>query len=63
VDRKHISLPAHARSVELLIPSPQVAPMMTVTLSCDHRVVDGAVGAAWLAAFKDYAQDPLTLLL
>jgi pyruvate dehydrogenase E2 component (dihydrolipoamide acetyltransferase) len=37
--------------------------MMTVTLSCDHRVVDGAIGAAWLAAFKEYAQEPLTLLL
>lgn len=37
--------------------------MMTVTLSCDHRVVDGAVGAAWLQAFKEYAQEPLTLLL
>jgi pyruvate dehydrogenase E2 component (dihydrolipoamide acetyltransferase) len=41
----------------------QVAPLMTVTLSCDHRVVDGAIGAAWLAAFKEFAQEPLTLLL
>lgn len=41
----------------------KVVPTMTVTLSCDHRVVDGAVGAAWLSAFKEYAQNPLTLLL
>ncbi|KAL3685100.1 hypothetical protein R1sor_003122 [Riccia sorocarpa] len=36
---------------------------MIVTLSCDHRVVDGAVGAQWLAAFKGYLEDPMTLLL
>lgn len=36
---------------------------MTVTLSCDHRVVDGAVGAQWLQAFKGYVEDPVTMLL
>ena len=36
---------------------------ITVTLSCDHRVVDGAVGATWLKAFKGYLEEPLTLLL
>lgn len=36
---------------------------MTVTLSCDHRVVDGAVGAQWLQAFKGYMEDPQTMLL
>lgn len=30
----------------------RVSPVVTATLSCDHRVVDGAVGAQWLAAFK-----------
>jgi pyruvate dehydrogenase E2 component (dihydrolipoamide acetyltransferase) len=35
----------------------------TATLSCDHRVVDGAVGAQWLAAFKAYVENPSTLLL
>ena len=39
------------------------AKVMTVTLSCDHRVVDGAVGAQWLGAFKAYVEDPLTLML
>lgn len=37
--------------------------VMTVTLSCDHRVVDGAVGAQWLQAFKKYVEQPTTMLL
>jgi pyruvate dehydrogenase E2 component (dihydrolipoamide acetyltransferase) len=40
-----------------------VATMMTCTLSCDHRVIDGAVGAQFLAAFKKLVEDPLTMLL
>eukprot|EP00808_Paulinella_micropora_P021081 g55866.t1 len=36
---------------------------MSVTISADHRVVDGAVGAAWLKAFKQNLEDPLELLL
>ncbi len=36
---------------------------MNVTLSADHRVVDGAVGAQWLQAFKGYIENPLRLLL
>ena len=40
-----------------------VATLMTCTLSCDHRVVDGAVGAQFLAAFKKLIEDPLTMLL
>lgn len=41
----------------------QVAPIMVTTLSCDHRVIDGAVGAGWLKVFKEYVENPLTLLL
>lgn len=37
--------------------------VMHVSLSCDHRVVDGAVGASWLKAFKGYMEQPLTMLL
>ena len=33
---------------------------MTVTLSCDHRVVDGALGAELLAAFKGFVEQPVT---
>lgn len=36
---------------------------MTATLSCDHRVVDGAVGAQWLAAFRGFVEAPHTMLL
>ena len=36
---------------------------MKVTLSCDHRVIDGADGARWLQAFKGYIESPATLLL
>jgi len=40
-----------------------IATAMSCTLSCDHRVVDGAVGAQWIAAFKKMIEDPLTMLL
>jgi len=40
-----------------------VATVMTCTLSVDHRVVDGAVGAEFLAAFKKLIEDPLAMLL
>jgi pyruvate dehydrogenase E2 component (dihydrolipoamide acetyltransferase) len=36
---------------------------MTVTLSCDHRVVDGALGAELLAAFKALVESPITALI
>ncbi len=39
-----------------------IATVMSVTLTCDHRVVDGAVGARFLAAFKGFVEDPVTLL-
>lgn len=42
----------------------QVVPgnVMKVTLSCDHRVVDGAVGSAFLNTVKDYLENPIVLL-
>ncbi|QTN18606.1 pyruvate dehydrogenase complex dihydrolipoamide acetyltransferase [Brevundimonas sp. AJA228-03] len=39
-----------------------VATVMTVTLTCDHRVVDGAIGARFLQAFKPLIEDPVTML-
>ncbi len=39
------------------------ASMLSVTLSCDHRVVDGALGAQLLAAFKAYVERPVTMLV
>ena len=40
-----------------------IATIMTVTLSCDHRVVDGAVGAEFLSEFKNFIENPSLLLL
>jgi len=42
---------------------PVVSSMMRVTMSCDHRVVDGAVGAQWLAHFKKFMENPQAMLL
>ena len=38
-----------------------VATMMSVTLSVDHRAIDGAVAARWLASFKNHLENPLSL--
>jgi pyruvate dehydrogenase E2 component (dihydrolipoamide acetyltransferase) len=42
----------------------QIVPgnVMKVSLACDHRVVDGAVGAAFLQTFKQLLEDPIRLL-
>ncbi|KAH0567136.1 dihydrolipoyllysine-residue acetyltransferase component of pyruvate dehydrogenase complex, mitochondrial [Cotesia glomerata] len=39
------------------------AQFMSVTASCDHRTVDGAVGAQWLSAFRSLMENPMTMLL
>jgi pyruvate dehydrogenase E2 component (dihydrolipoamide acetyltransferase) len=39
-----------------------IATVMTVTLTCDHRVLNGTIGAAWLNAFKALVEDPLMML-
>ena len=41
----------------------EIATMMSCTLSCDHRVVDGALGAELLAAFKALIEDPVRMLV
>jgi len=40
-----------------------IATVMSCTLSVDHRVLDGAIGAEFLAAFKKLVEDPITMLL
>jgi len=40
-----------------------IATVMACTLSCDHRAVDGAVGATFLKAFKGFIEEPLTMML
>ena len=39
------------------------ASLLSVTLSCDHRVVDGALGAQLLAAFKGFVETPVSMLV
>ncbi|MBC7103951.1 MAG: pyruvate dehydrogenase complex dihydrolipoamide acetyltransferase [Parvibaculum sp.] len=41
----------------------EIANVMTVTLSCDHRAIDGALGAGFLEAFKAYVEYPARMLL
>jgi pyruvate dehydrogenase E2 component (dihydrolipoamide acetyltransferase) len=41
----------------------EVATLMTVTMSCDHRVIDGATGARFLQAFKGFIEEPASMLL
>jgi len=51
------------RIVEAEVGRYEKAQYMTVQLSCDHRVVDGAVGAQWLQVFRGLIEDPVTMLL
>jgi len=56
-------------TVPTLVPAPEeekgfkTAQLMQVTLSADHRSVDGAVGARWMQALKRYLENPLTFML
>lgn len=62
----HATILAVGAAVERFIPvnkQPVLASQMTVTLSCDHRAVDGAVGAELLAAFKALIEEPALMLV
>ena len=41
----------------------EIATLMTVTMSCDHRVIDGATGARFLEALRQYVEEPAAMLL
>ena len=41
----------------------EVATMMTCTMSCDHRVIDGATGSRFLQVFKQFIEEPASMLL
>ena len=41
----------------------EIATIMSCTLSCDHRVIDGALGAELLAAFRSLIEDPVRMLI
>jgi len=56
---------AVGRIVERVVPlhgTPAVQPMLALSLSCDHRVIDGARGAEFLGALADLLEEPLALL-
>ena len=40
----------------------EVQPRMKITLSCDHRVIDGAVGAEFMQTLVAYLEDPMMML-
>ena len=44
-------------------PKLEVATMMTCTMSCDHRVIDGATGSRFLQVFKQFIEEPASMLL
>ena len=62
---------AVAGAVKTVVPNPdggsedpfKVAHLMNVTLSSDHRVVDGAVAAEWSSEFKKFIENPELMLL
>jgi pyruvate dehydrogenase E2 component (dihydrolipoamide acetyltransferase) len=54
---------AQRRPIEAADSSVKFVSQMTVTLSCDHRVVDGALGAELLGAFKKLAESPVQMLV
>ena len=41
---------------------PRAATIMNVSLSCDHRVVDGVLGARWLSSFKMFVENPSAMI-
>jgi pyruvate dehydrogenase E2 component (dihydrolipoamide acetyltransferase) len=43
--------------------APAVATVMSATLSCDHRAIDGALGAQVIAAFRQLVENPMTMLV
>ena len=46
---------------ELLLPHGESAHIMNVTLSCDHRAIDGVLGAKWLKSFREALESPESL--
>ena len=69
INPPHSAILAVGSVSQTLVPNPaeekgwEVKHVMKVTLSADHRVVDGAVAARWLQAFKSYMENPLTFML
>lgn len=58
-----LSVGASDKSAVVINDKIEIRTMMDVNLSCDHRVVDGAVGATFLAAFKKYIESPILMFV
>jgi pyruvate dehydrogenase E2 component (dihydrolipoamide acetyltransferase) len=55
IKKTHISI--------IILTNFRVVNLMSTTLSCDHRVVDGAVAAKWIQEFKNLIENPQLMLL
>jgi pyruvate dehydrogenase E2 component (dihydrolipoamide acetyltransferase) len=65
INPPHATILAVGAGIEQFVPvegKPVVKTLMKATLSCDHRTVDGAVGAQLLAAFKQLIEEPALML-
>lgn len=65
VNPPQVAILAVSRIVERVVPvngQPAVQPMMTLSLSCDHRVVDGVRGAQFLQTLAELVEEPMRLL-
>lgn len=58
-----LALGAAEKRAVVINDSIQIAQMVSATLSCDHRVIDGALGAKFLAAFKQFVEHPALMLV
>jgi pyruvate dehydrogenase E2 component (dihydrolipoamide acetyltransferase) len=66
INPPHAAILAVGAGEKRVIPEgdkPVIATVMTVTMSCDHRVIDGATGARFLQAFKQFVEEPAAMLL
>ncbi|MFL5693455.1 MAG: 2-oxo acid dehydrogenase subunit E2, partial [Ktedonobacteraceae bacterium] len=65
INQPQAAILAVGRIAERVVPvnsQPAVQPMIVLTLSCDHRVVDGARGAQFLATLAELIEEPLGLI-
>ena len=69
INPPHAAILAVGSSSEKLVLDPnsekgfKVSQVCSMTISCDHRVVDGAVGAKWIGKFAGYLEEPTTMML
>ena len=58
-----LSVGASSKRTVVIDDKIEIRTMMDVNLSCDHRVIDGAVGATFLGAFKKYIEAPILMFI